>query len=318
MGFIGDSIGNMVDAALGSSSGTNLNTFLSKFYSSEGKFVDTLDPKSTFDVSMQFYPTIKSSGGSSTWYQKLGDAALGAAQSAVKNLANNVTGGLLGSIMNSRVDIKSKHKAFETEDGKENSHTFLECLAAANLLVGASDWIGESAGEAVMPLELQLGPYVQDITIPNLTMPAEGKSVTSIGEFPVNGSYLKPDNMTLTMNILNTKASIHERIFYPWLREISLPYWSYNEQPYTTATITVDFTKHNDTKYVFCGCRPSQIFMMQGNQDTSDAANFKRQVVFIFDYMFVLSDLKVTESWQDKLLSTGKALAGSAAHALNL
>ena len=317
MGFIGDNIGNMVDAAFGSSSGTDLNTFLSKFYSSEGKFADTLDPKSTFDVSMQFYPTIKSSGGSSTWYQKLGDAALGTAQSAVKNLANNVTGGLLGSIINSTVDIKKKHKTFETEDG-ENSHTFLECLAAANLLVGASDWIGEKAGQSEAPLELQLGPYVQSITVPNMIMPAEGKSITSIGEFPVNGTYLKPDNMTLTMELLNTKAAIHERIFYPWMREITLPYWSYNEQPYTTATITVDFTKHSDTKYVFCGCRPNQIFMMQGQQDTSDAANFKRQVVFIFDYMFVMSDLKVSESWQDKLLSTGKALAGSAAHVLNI
>ena len=76
---ISDTVGSLVDSALGRSSGTNLNTFLSKFYSSEGKFVDTLDPKSTFDVSMKFYPTIKSSGESSDWYQDLGDAALGAA-----------------------------------------------------------------------------------------------------------------------------------------------------------------------------------------------------------------------------------------------
>jgi len=57
---------------------------------------------------------------------------------------------------------------------------------------------------------------------------------------------------------------------------------------------------------------------LQGNQDTSDAANFKRQVVFVFDYMFVTSELLVTESWQNKLLSTGKSLAKSASHVLNI
>lgn len=314
---ISDSIGNMVDAALGTSSGTNLNSFLTKFYSSEGKFVDTLDPKSTFDVSIKFYPTFETTGSSGEWYEKLGNAALNVAKSSVKSLANNVTGGLIGSIMNGRVDIMSKHNKFSTGNGKQ-SYTFIEYLAAANMLVGKSDWIGESAGEAISPLELQFGPYVQDITVPNIVMQAEAKSITSIGEFPINSPYLKPDNSTLTMTILNTKAAVHERIFYPWMREVTLPYWSYNTQPYTTATITIDFTKHNDVKYVFCGCRPSQIFTMQGNQDTSDAANLKRQVVFVFDYMFITSKLLVAESWQDKLLSTGKALAGSAAHALNI
>ena len=58
------------------------------------------------------------------------------------------------------------------------------------------------------------------------------------------------------MEIINTKAALHERIFYPWLREVTLPWWSYDDQPYTTATVTIDFTKHNDVKYVFTGVRP--------------------------------------------------------------
>ena len=37
--------------------------------------------------------------------------------------------------------------------------TFMEYLAAANLIVGKEDWVGEKAGEAVRPLELQLGLY---------------------------------------------------------------------------------------------------------------------------------------------------------------
>jgi hypothetical protein len=64
------------------------------------------------------------------------------------------------------------------------------------------------------------------------------------------------------MDIINTKLPLIERIFYPWLREVTLPYWSYNTQPYTTATITIDFSKHMDIQYVFYGCRPSNLDMI--------------------------------------------------------
>ena len=84
-----------------------------------------------------------------------------------------------------------------------------------------------------------------------------------MGEFPVitqPGVY--PDG-AFNMEIINTKAALHERIFYPWMREVSLPYWSYETQPYTTATITVDFSKHNDMQYVFVGCRPDSFNTIQ-------------------------------------------------------
>lgn len=66
-----------------------------------------IDPIATFDVSFRFYPSkwdadVHSSG---EWYEKLGDNLASAGMKAVKNLANNVTGGLLGSIMNSEVKI---------------------------------------------------------------------------------------------------------------------------------------------------------------------------------------------------------------------
>ena len=92
-----------------------------------------------------------------------------------------------------------------------------------------------------------------------------------------------------------------------------------NSDGYTTATITIDFTKHNDCKYVFCGCRPQQIYSLQGKQDTSSADNLTRQVTFIFDFMFIHSDLTVSEKWYDKLLfNTAKPIINSAAHILNL
>jgi hypothetical protein len=99
--------------------------------------------------------------------ERLGDSLVSSAKSMVKNLANNVTGGLIGSIMNSNVDIMKQHNNNTTN----STHTFLEYLAAANLLVGQEDWIGEKAGQSVSPLELQLGLYCQEVTLPNIEVP---------------------------------------------------------------------------------------------------------------------------------------------------
>lgn len=91
-------------------------------------------------------------------------------------------------------------------------------------------------------------------------------SQTVVGDFPINGTYVKTDSQILTMKLLNTKVPLMERIFYPWLRETSAPWWNYDSQPYTTATITVDFSKHSDIKYVYVGCRPQKIISMQASQ----------------------------------------------------
>ena len=72
----------------------------------------------------------------------MGKSLLNSAKGAVKNLANNVTGGLLGSIMNSEVNIMTNHD--KNEGGA--TKTFMEYLAASNLLVGQDDWVGEKAG----------------------------------------------------------------------------------------------------------------------------------------------------------------------------
>ena len=299
----------LVDAAMGKEhSGTTLQDFLAKFNSPEGKFVDSIDPKSTFDVYVKFYPTLESEKQSTgaAVINALGTAATG----ALKTAGNAITGGFLGSFMNDG-SVEDAHKNF-TYAGQ---HTFMEYLLEANLVVGGENWF---SNQSILPLELSLGPYVQEVTIPHVTVNDNGKMTTLLGEFPINGTYVKPDNHQLIMQIVNTKAALHERIFYPWLREVTLPYWSYASQPYTTATITIDFTKHNDCKYVFCGCRPQQIYSLQGKQDTSSADNLTRQVTFIFDFMFIHSDLTVSEKWYDKLLNTAKPILNSAAHALNL
>lgn len=307
-------LGDIVGKALGGkSSGSNLEDFLSHFSSSEGKWINQIDPLNTFDVSIKFYPTIapKKEKKQST-LSKIGSSLLGAAKSAVKEGLNSATGGLVGSLMNSKVDIKKLHDKY---DGI-GQYTFMEYLASANLLVGQEDWIGENAGQTVRPLELQLGMYCQEITIPNLKIPDDQTAQTFIGEMPLNGSVVIPDKKDLTMTIVNTRVPLLERIFYPWMREVTLPWWSYETQPYTTATITVDFTKHSDIKYVFYGCRPTQINTQQAKQ-TPDGDNITRQLIMLFDFMIVKSNLKVTESAKDKLLGSGKTLLNSASKMLN-
>ena len=42
-------------------------------------------------------------------------------------------------------------------------------------------------------LELDLGLYCQDITIPQISMPDIGSSTNSIGTFPINGTIVTPD-----------------------------------------------------------------------------------------------------------------------------
>lgn len=312
MGSLGNIIGDAVGAAFGTSSGTGLEDFLSHFGSSQGKWVAELDPLNTFDVSIKFYPTPDAKKDKQSTLSKIGSSLLGSAKSAVKEGLNSVTGGLLGSFMNSKVDIKKLHDKY---DGIGKC-TFLEYLASANLLVGAEDWIGESAGQTVRPLEIQLGMYCQEVTIPNLKIAGEEVAQTFFGEIPLNGSMLIPDKKDLTFSIVNTRVPLMERIFYPWMREVTLPWWSYETQPYTTATITIDFTKHSDIKYVFYGCRPTQINLQQANQ-APDGNNITRQMTMLFDLMFVQSKLKVSESAKDKLLGAGKTLFNSASKMVN-
>lgn len=305
MGALGGIINNAVDAAVGKSSGTTLQDFLSNFSSSEGIWAKQIDPLATFDVSFKFQPSNWNKEKDGKWYESL-------AKKAVKNLTNNVTGGLLGSIMNSEVNIMTNHD--KNEGGA--TKTFMEYLAASNLLVGQDDWVGEKAGQSVSPLELQLGLYCQEITVPGMEVPQGQMSQTVVGDFPINGTYVKTDSQILSMKLLNTKVPLMERIFYPWLREIILPYWAYSTQPYTTATITIDFTKHSDIKYVYVGCRPQKIISMQASQQAA-FQNLTRDVSFLFDAMFVQSSLTNCESLTDKLLSTGKTLFNGAANMMN-
>lgn len=309
MGVGSNFVNSMIDVASDTNSGTNLQQFLNKFGSSAGKFVEQLNPLTTFDVNIKFYPTLQAENNTSmSTKDKIKGLLKSTANSIVTNLGNNLTGGLLTSLLN-ETTVETERKNFD----KAGEHTFLEYLAKANLLVGGENWFNSQ--QTVCPLEIQLGFYAQSITVPKLKIPDGNKIQTAIGEFSTNGNYVIPDNNNLQMDILCTKLPLHERIFYPWMREVTLPYWSYISQPYTTATITIDFNKHTDLKYVFCGCRPTSIDTIQPSQEPN--GSITRQVTFLFDFMFIESNDTIVESTENKLLSSGKTLINSAGKMLN-
>ena len=159
MGFLGSAVGSITDAITGQKSGTTLEDFLSKYTSSEGKYVDSLDPLSTFDIKMKFYPTLELDNlPEQSMLDRLTETAEKLATKAANNFLNNVTGGIAGSLMNKN-NVKEEHDSFS----KIRTHTFLEYLAKASLIVGGDNWFSSSIP---FPLEIELGPYVQEVTIP--------------------------------------------------------------------------------------------------------------------------------------------------------
>ena len=230
---------------------SNLQGFLSKFNSSEGLYINQIDPLHTFDIKMDFYPKLDSKPKKENGFlDKAIDSAKGAAKGAVKNFLNNATGGIFGSIAN-RGDVLDEKKL-------NTKMTFIDYIARGNMLDtnGKDSWFSSKQKSATPQLTLDISYYIQHVNIPQIQMD-EGESInTQFGTFKTNGMCVKPSSNQFTMDVINTKASLAERIFYPWLREVTLPYWVYESQPYTTADITIDFSKHSDMKYLFVGCRP--------------------------------------------------------------
>lgn len=309
-------LGNLVAdiTGLGGYSGSSLKGFLSKFNSSEGNYINTIDPLNTFDVSMAFYPMLTGSG-------KKKNKLLQAVAGATKNLLNNVTGGILGSIMND-VDIMKLRTDFISDKNSYGNTTVLDYISRGNLLAtddsgtSASSFFGGASESVMSPqLILDISYYVQGMQLPQISMPEGGSADTLIGSYTTNGSFVKPSQNTFLMTIINTKAPLMERVFYPWMREVTLPYWSYENQPYTTATITVNFAKHTDMKYVFVGCRPSNVETLQPSNELGTPT---RNVTILFDYMFIKSDLKTNEDIKSKLVGLGTSALNDLGSAFGL
>lgn len=160
MGVLDNIVGNAVNAWNGdgnSVSRTNLQTFLNKFGSASGKYIDTLDPLTTFDVQFKFYPTVsikETKDNTKDKLKRVGNSLLNSGMDALMNAADNLTGGLASSILDSvsEESIEKQHDEFKDV----HRHTFLEYLAKANLLQTGEQW----QDDVVAPLVLNLGPYI--------------------------------------------------------------------------------------------------------------------------------------------------------------
>lgn len=308
---LGDLATGLVDAYKGNQSSSNLQGFLSKFNSSSGLYSNTIDPLNTFDIRFKFFPGKKDEKKKDGW-GAVRDKLSSMGKQVVGNLANNLTGGIAASL--SQTEITKLQEQY-ISDGI-GVITFIEYLARAHQLAGEPGWVGSNSDTITSPnLQIDFSYYVQDIQLPQITLKEEGTVETMVGEFPVNGRYVKPSTNQFTMNMINTKATLPERIFYPWMKEVTSPFWAYDEQPYTTANVTVDYSKHADMQYVFVNARPSNIEALRA---TNDLQSPIRSVTMIFDYMFVTSKLKLVDDWKSKLMGVATGALGGAGNMIGL
>lgn len=84
--------------------------------------------------------------------------------------------------------------------------------------------------------------FVQSIEIPPLTLDTEQFDSPFTPYFlPTQGAILKAGDNKITLSLLDAVAPINEYVFYPWMREVYNPIWSYPTQPYTLADLKIDF-----------------------------------------------------------------------------
>lgn len=259
----------------------SLEAFLNKFNSPDGKYAYTIDPLKTFKAYIKFDNITISGGGQS------------ALQRGISGIMNSATGGLFGKMINSSKGSMSK-------DGYGN----IPAIVTASLI---DDVVGGS---------LDITYFTQEGTLPSMSILPGEDSETVLGTLKTHKMALESDSKEFSLKILNTKVSLLDRVFYPWMREVSYPYWSYEDRPYTTATITIDFTDHNDIKYVFLGCRPTKIESL--NPTNSLDTNMSRSVTFTFDYIYVSSVGKNSESIKDTIKNSANSIISRAASTIGL
>lgn len=262
----------------------DLNDFYSTFFSADPKNISTLDMQATFRAVFYFNPSRQYDTTSGGLWSKIEDAAKEITQNAV----SNITGGLIGQ------DSESVKRLKPRSDTKQ---TIMNYITEGTM-------IGDGDGTVDMTM------FIQQMTLPNIQMSGIEDIQTLFGQFSTSGYIIEPDSHEFTMNIVNTKLPIHETVFYPWMQEVTSPYWCYKDQPYTTATVVIDLSEHADIKYTFFGCRPYRMITIDPTMQTP--SQFTRDVIFKFDFMSVQSSLKSKESVNDKIKSVGNSLLNGA------
>ncbi len=251
----------------------SLKEFVSKFNDSAGRYAYTIDPLKTFTCSIVFSSGDAGSSGNRTIVGRF-----------LENTLNTVTGGLWG-----------KASAGNVQGPYEN----------------IADIIKDSKIDGGMGAAFDCTYFIQSANLPNIAIPDAEKINTMVGSISTHKMMLEPASQTFSMAVVNTKASLIERIFYPWMREVSYPFWSYPDYPYTTAEIIFDMTPHNVIKYHFLGCRPTAIDLIGPTQSLDQ--NLTRNVTMTFDFAFIeLADTKSGETAMDALKKLGGSIISKA------
>ena len=251
----------------------SLQAFLNKFNSADGKYAYTIDPVKYFNVRIRF------AHGSVS-----GTSAL---SRGISNVLNNISGGIIGKLKNSAKGNMQR-----------TGYPTIPSLASASLLEDADNGA------------LDITYFTQEGTLPSISVPSGEEAETVAGNLVTHKMFVQPDSKEFSLRILNTRVSLIDRIFYPWMRELSYPFWSYEDQPYETATITIDMTSHNDISYVFLGARPNKVEAI--NPTNALDTNMARSVTFAFDFMYIESQGKNSESIKDTLMNTGRSIINKA------
>lgn len=102
-GVLGDAVKAALPEDYRPANRTNLQDFLNRFQSSDGRYVNSPDPLGTFEMKIRFYPSLTAKelmdrSKNDTWLSRLGGSLLNSGKSLLKNAADNITGGLFSSI----------------------------------------------------------------------------------------------------------------------------------------------------------------------------------------------------------------------------
>jgi hypothetical protein len=140
--------------------------------------------------------------------------------------------------------------------------------------------------------------FIQGIQIPDFdSFAPEGPKDTYFGPASQTGIYIKPTSNEFTVDFLSTEFSLHEHVFYYWLRETTADRWQYDERPFSKCILRIAFFDSDKRKrlfdYVLKNVYPIAIETLSPSHSSSE--KITRTVTFAFDCMYVNSADKRTQ-----------------------
>jgi hypothetical protein len=133
--------------------------------------------------------------------------------------------------------------------------------------------------------------FIQNIELPDIQSYSPMEAVPSeFGMTSNTGIFVKPSENTFSINFMSTEFSLHEHVFYFWMRETTSTIWAYDDRPFTKAKLQVTFLdskkKNHMFSYVMTNVFPISISTLKPNHSAESDAT--RTVTFAFDNIYVL------------------------------